>query len=64
MIPASYLFKNVYHQHWEETPRPAVPPAHNPRHIDGLMSAIASAMSAVFTRRPSLHHRPLGHHLQ
>ena len=63
MIPASYLFKDIYHQHWEETPAPLAPRERNDRFINGLMSPIAATIGALFTRRSPLHHRPLGHHL-
>lgn len=31
MIPASYLFKQVYHQHWEAAEPETPPPAAEPR---------------------------------
>jgi hypothetical protein len=51
MIPASYLFKDIYHQHWEEAPEASAHIEKNPRFIDGLMTPIASAIAAVLARR-------------
>lgn len=51
MIPASYLFKNIYHQHWEEAPEASAPVHHNRRFLHGLMTPIASAIAAVLARR-------------
>lgn len=51
MIPASYLFKDVYRQSWEDAdplPQPGSPRA---QHVEGLMSQIASAIAALFARR-------------
>lgn len=51
MIPASYLFKDIYHQHWEETPQASTPIDRNSRFLDGLMTPIASAIAAILARR-------------
>jgi hypothetical protein len=51
MIPASYLFKDVYHQHWEEAPAPSAHAYRNRRFLDGLMTPIAVAVAAVLARR-------------
>jgi hypothetical protein len=51
MIPASYLFKDIYHQHWEEAPEPSAHVHRNRRFLDGLMTPIASAIAAVLARR-------------
>ena len=61
MIPASYLFKDVYNQTWEEPDAPQVL-HHRRRFFDGLATPFAGAISAIFVRRPqgSAHH--LGGH--
>lgn len=51
MIPASYLFKDIYHQHWEEAPEASAHIEKNHRFIDGLMTPIASAIARVLARR-------------
>lgn len=51
MIPASYLFKDIYNQKWHE---PDATPAivENRGHfLDGLMTPIAGAISALAHRR-------------
>lgn len=55
MIPASYLFKQVYHQHWEAPDAPVVT-QHNQRFFDGLVSPLTAAITAMRTRRGKLHH--------
>lgn len=57
MIPASYLFKQVYSQAWEEPTVPA--PVH--KHITrvGLTIPFSSAIRALLSHRPNTH----GHHL-
>ncbi|MBE0560892.1 MAG: hypothetical protein IH622_08755 [Ochrobactrum anthropi] len=50
MIPASYLFRDVYQQHWEEPDAPVVN-HHRRRFFDGLTTPLAGAVSAVFARR-------------
>ncbi|WP_332687825.1 hypothetical protein [Devosia sp.] len=60
MIPASYLFKDIYRQHWEEadTAPAAIEKSH--RFVDGLVTPIA-AIAAIFSRRKPLT-RPLRRH--
>lgn len=60
MIPASYLFKQVYHQHWEKSDAPAA--ENHRRFLDGLMTPIARASSALFARRKKRHGYHLGSH--
>lgn len=50
MIPASYLFKDIYRRHWEEAPDPIVT-AKNHRFIAGLMSPLLGAVVALFQPR-------------
>jgi hypothetical protein len=58
MIPASYLFKNVYHQHWEE-PEPVRHPVAKPSFFSGLMTPLSGALETVLTP----HARSTRHHL-
>ena len=49
MIPASYLFRDVYRQAWEE---PDWGPHRSRRHhVEGLMSPLAAAVSALLAWR-------------
>ena len=58
MIPASYLFKDIYTRHWEEPDAPVI--THdNHRFIDGLMTPLSGAITALL-RRPR---RSQGRHL-
>jgi hypothetical protein len=50
MIPASYLFRNAYRQAWEEPG--AVPHRSRRHHVEGLMSPLAAAVSALLAWRP------------
>jgi hypothetical protein len=59
MIPASYLFKQVYHQQWEDNA--AVRPQH--RFLAGLLTPIAAGIAAVRHRRPQRSERLLGGHV-
>ena len=52
MIPASYLFKDTYRQHWEEPDAPVVM-ERNSRFFDGLTTPLAGAIRALFARRPT-----------
>lgn len=57
MIPASYLFKDIYHQHWDEPDAPII--VERPRRFGGgLLRPLAAAAAALF-RRPS---RAYSHH--
>jgi hypothetical protein len=58
MIPASYLFKNTYRQHWEEPDLPSYPQERR-SFFTGLMTPIAGAIDAVFTRG----HKGAQHHI-
>ena len=61
MIPASYLFKDVYQQHWEDPNAPVVA-NHRRRFFDGLTTPLAGAISAVFARRSRARDHYLGGH--
>jgi len=61
MIPASYLFKDIYRQHWEEPAAPVVVEK-NRRFIDGLMTPVAAAIGAVFHRPTRAQQRYFGGH--
>lgn len=61
MIPASYLFKDIYHQHWEEPAAPVVV-ENNRRFIGGLMTPVAAAIGAVFHRPTRAQQRHFGGH--
>lgn len=57
MIPASYLFKDIYHQHWDEPDAPII--IERPRRFgEGLLRPLASATTTLF-HRPS---RTYSHH--
>ncbi|MGB3339431.1 MAG: hypothetical protein WBA73_19820 [Devosia sp.] len=58
MIPASYLFKDVYHQHWEE-PEPLRHVVGKPSFFSGLMTPLAGVLETVLTprTRAARHHR-------
>src|SRR5690606_34573952 len=49
MIPASYLFKDIYRQHWEEPEAPAA--IETRRFPDGLLRPLARAVSALLARQ-------------
>ena len=51
MIPASYFFKDIYKQHWEEATDVPTVTQHRSPYLDGLMTPIAGAIAAVFQRR-------------
>ena len=60
MIPASYLFKDIYRQTWEE---PDAPVAHQRRRFfDGLAMPLAGAISAVLGRGPKVRTHYRGGH--
>lgn len=54
MIPASYMFKDIYKQKWEDADTAPAITENRGHFIDGLMTPIAGAISALFHRR---HHR-------
>ena len=54
MIPASYLFKPVYHQAWEE-PDPLPPPVATPSRGRGILRPLLERLSTV--QLPVPHHR-------
>ena len=60
MIPASYLFKQVYIRAWEEPSVPA--PIETARFLDGLMTPLSGAIHAVLSRRPKLDRHHVGTH--
>ena len=51
MIPASYLFKGIYKQHWEDAAEVPAVIHHRSHYLDGLMTPIAGAIAAVLHRR-------------
>jgi hypothetical protein len=51
MIPASYLFKDVYKRSWEDAAEVPTVIEHRNRFLDGLTMPLAGAVSAVFHRR-------------
>lgn len=55
MIPASYLFKDIYKQTWEEADAAPIVVEKRGRFIDGLMTPIDGAIKALLHRRS---HRP------
>lgn len=58
MIPASYLFKDLYRQSWDDAADvPTVVPPRS-RYFDGLLTPIAGAISALFQR----HRAPVSHY--
>ncbi len=61
MIPASYLFKDIYNQHWEEPEAPTVI-HHRSRFFDGLTTPLAGAISAILARRPTARGHRFGGH--
>lgn len=62
MIPASYLFKDIYRQHWEEADAAPAIVENRGRFLDGLLSPIAGAVSAVLHHRPAASRPRLGRH--
>ncbi|KKC34687.1 hypothetical protein [Devosia psychrophila] len=60
MIPASYLFKQVYSQAWEEPT--AAAPIQKPRPIKGLLTPLASAIGALLSHRPNARSHQVGSH--
>ncbi|QQR37660.1 hypothetical protein JI749_08680 [Devosia oryziradicis] len=60
MIPASYLFKDVYRQSWEEPEAPVV--LRRQRFFDGLTTPLAGAISAILAQRPTIRAHRLGGH--
>ena len=61
MIPASYLFKDTYRQHWEQPEAPTVIHQRS-AFLDGLATPLGGAIRAVFAHRPSARERHLGSH--
>lgn len=61
MIPPSYLFKDIYHQHWEE---PTAPTVFEQKHrfMVGLMNPLAAPVIALFAIRERRDARKLGSH--
>ena len=60
MIPASYLFKDVYRQHWDEPEAPSV--VRRRRFFDGLTTPLAGAISAILAHRPTARAHHFGGH--
>lgn len=60
MIPASYLFKDIYRQHWEE---PGAPAPSKSRHFpDGLLSPLARAVGTLLARQRKARSHHFGAH--
>ena len=57
MIPASYLFKQVYSQAWEEPTVPA--PIQKARARKGLMTPLTGAIRTLLSHGP----KTRGHHI-
>ena len=55
MIPASYLFKDVYHQHWDEPDAPVRIARHH-RFPDGLLNPFAGISATIARRRRARTH--------
>ncbi|KKC35631.1 hypothetical protein WH87_16460 [Devosia epidermidihirudinis] len=58
MIPASYLFKDVYRQHWLEPdpiPSEVVPPKNDDHFISGTLRRIRSALTFRLARQNARH---------
>ncbi|UJW86795.1 hypothetical protein [Devosia sp. SL43] len=51
MIPASYFFKDIYKQSWTDADETPTVLEHRNRFLDGLMTPIAGAVTAVLHRR-------------
>lgn len=49
MIPASYLFKDVYHQHWDEPEMPVIIERHH--RPDGLLRPFVGLAATIIRRR-------------
>lgn len=50
MIPASYMFKDIYHQHWEVAEEEVAPARHEPRGgiaIAALLALAGQALAAL-----------------
>ena len=60
MIPASYLFKNIYRQHWEEAEAPAL--SKSRRFPDGLLRPLARAVSTLLSRQGKSRSHHIGVH--
>lgn len=61
MIPASYLFKDLYRQSWE-TPDALPVREHRHRFLDGLVSPLAAAVTALLAPRTKKHGHRFGSH--
>lgn len=60
MIPASYLFKDIYRQHWEEPEAPAA--IKTRRFPDGLLRPLARAVGALLARQGKIRSHHSGVH--
>jgi hypothetical protein len=61
MIPSSYLFRNIYHQHWEEPDAPVLVERHR-RFTNGLLRPLAGFVGAMLPRRGKPRDRHFGSH--
>lgn len=61
MIPASYLFKDIYRQHWQEPD--AIPTASEPHQRSGLVVPSAQAGSVLHALRVALSSRGILRHV-
>ncbi|MDB5613398.1 MAG: hypothetical protein JWQ22_1051 [Devosia sp.] len=60
MIPASYFFKQVYNQAWEEPT--ATTPVKKTRRLSGLMMPLSGAIRTLLSHRPRTHSHHAGVH--
>ena len=49
MIPASYLFKDIYRQHWDTPDAPVTERSH--RFTSGLLSPLTGIVATIARRR-------------
>lgn len=61
MIPASYLFKNTYHQTWEAEEK-ATAPKGRPHFLSGLMTPLTAAITALIAKSKTRRTQHFGHH--
>ena len=61
MIPASYLFKDLYRQSWETPDTPVIAEPRQ-RFTNGLVTPIALAVIALFAKRTKKHGHRSGSH--
>jgi hypothetical protein len=62
MIPASYLFKDLYQQHWEEDTSTPTLPVEQTRFTNGLTTPIYYRLAAILRKRDKAGRRYFGVH--